>query len=133
LVVTKVEDQRKGLALGADAYCLKPIERQELLAHLARLASPRPVRALLVIDDEETARYLLKKTLAGTPYLIHEAVDGVTGFQRACREQPDLIFLDLVMPGKSGFELLAQLKTDSATQAIPVVVVTSKVLTQEEE
>jgi signal transduction histidine kinase/DNA-binding response OmpR family regulator len=133
LVLTRVEDQRKGLALGADAYCLKPIERQELLDQLVKLTSPKPEQSLLIIDDEETARYLLKKALAATPYLVHEAADSLTGFQQACQAQPDLIFLDLIMPGKNGFELLAQLQAEPATQRIPVVVVTSKVLSAEEE
>jgi CheY-like chemotaxis protein len=133
MVLTRVEDQRKGLALGADAYCLKPIERQELLDQLVKLTSPKPEQSLLVIDDEETARYLLKKALAGTPYLIQEAADSLTGFEKAYFTQPDLIFLDLIMPGKNGFELLAQLQTDPATRRIPVVVVTSKVLTPEEQ
>jgi signal transduction histidine kinase/DNA-binding response OmpR family regulator len=133
LMVTKVEDQHKGLALGADAYCLKPIERHELLAQLNRLTSQEPKPNLLIIDDEERFRYLLKKLLAETPYFIHEAANGAEGLYRACQEQPQLIFLDLNMPGMNGFELLAELKTNPITQIIPVVILTSKVLTEEEQ
>jgi CheY-like chemotaxis protein len=133
LMVTKVEDQRKALALGVDAYYLKPIERQELLDQLTLLTSLKPKPGVLVIDDEERFRYLLKKLLAETGYLIHEAMDGAEGIYQACQEHPQLIFLDLIMPGKSGFEVLAQLKADPVTRTIPVVIVTSKLLTEEEQ
>lgn len=130
LVVTQVEDPQKGLALGADAYGIKPIERKWLLGQLTRLTQPKP--SLLIIDDEITARYVLAKMLASTPYLIVEATDGPEGLRRARETQPRLIFLDLILPMLSGFEVLKQLKADPMTRAIPVVVVTSKVLTEEE-
>lgn len=130
LVVTQVEDPQKGLALGADAYGIKPIERQWLLGQLARLTQPKP--SLLIIDDQITARYVLAKMLVPTSYLIVEAADGSEGLRRAQETQPRAIFLDLILPVINGFEVLQQLKADPLTRAIPVIVVTSKVLTAEE-
>ncbi|MBE7549596.1 MAG: response regulator [Anaerolineales bacterium] len=130
LVVTQVEDPQKGLALGADAYGIKPVERKWLLEQLTRLTQSKP--SLLIIDDEVTARYLLTKMLAPIPYLIVEAADGSEGLRRARETQPRAIFLDLILPVLSGFEVLQQLKADPLTRPIPVVVVTSKVLTGEE-
>jgi CheY-like chemotaxis protein len=127
-----VEDQRKGFALGADAYVLKPVERNWLLAELARLTGHDLIPRVLVIDDEEIARYVLGQCLAGLPYLISEAATGLEGVRRAREEQPQIIFLDLSMPDIDGYEVLDQLKSNSTTNGIPVVISTSKVLTPDE-
>ena len=133
LIVTTVEDQRKGLALGADAYCIKPLARELLLAQLEQLTTPKPAGealppALLVIDDEETMRYSMAKLLAELPFTIYEADNGETGLRLARQRQPTFILLDLAMPGLSGYEVLDQLKADPQTQTIPVIIVTSQVL-----
>ena len=132
LVATTIEDQRKGFALGADAYAIKPIERSWLLAELARLTSHTPASRVLIIDDEEIARYVLSQCLVGTPYLVSEAATGLEGLRRAREEQPQIIFLDLNMAGVDGYEVLDQLKANATTNGIPVVISTSKVLTPDE-
>ncbi len=130
LAVTIVDDQQdKGMMLGADDYCVKPIERQWLLNRLKTL---EPVEKILIIDDEEVARYAFKKLLAGTRYTVIEAVDGPEGLRRAQEEGPQVIFLDLIMPEMSGFEVLDQLKSDPATRDIPVIIYTGKDLEAEE-
>ncbi len=91
-----------------------------------------PIEKILIIDDEQVARYVLKGFLAGTKYTVIEAVDGAQGLRMARQELPILIVLDLVMPGMSGFEVLAKLKADPATVDIPVIIATSMVLDQEE-
>ena len=89
-----------------------------------------PSSTLLVVDDEAVARYVLKKLLRDVPCLIAEAADGSEGLRRAHELQPRLIFLDLNMPGLSGEKILEQLKADPLTRAIPVVIVTARVLTE---
>jgi CheY-like chemotaxis protein len=128
LVVTTVADQHKGLGLGADAYAVKPVERVWLLDTLAQVTGPERRSHVLVIDDDETSRYLVRSSLADSAYVVVEAVDGRDGLRRAREVRPVAIFLDLVMPGYSGFEVLEQLREDAATRAIPVIVLTSKVL-----
>lgn len=88
--------------------------------------------SILLIDDEEIARYLLKQSLKGTRYRIIEANNGVEGSERARFEKPHLIFLDLNMPGRDGFEVLEELKSDPATREIPVVIHSSMVLRPED-
>jgi CheY-like chemotaxis protein len=129
LVATTIEDQRKGFALGADAYAIKPVERSWLLAELARLTRHASVPKVLIIDDEEIARYVLSQCLMGTPYLISEAATGLEGLRCAREELPQVIFLDLNMRGVNGYAVLEQLKADPITRGIPVVISTSKVLT----
>ena len=69
IVATSIEDERKGLALGAEAYCLKPLERATLLEKLDAVTA----RRVLVIDDDPAARYLMQKLLADTHTCVLEA------------------------------------------------------------
>jgi CheY-like chemotaxis protein len=130
LVVSTSEDQQKALALGADAYRLKPLDRLWLLAELNHRATTVPPVRVLVIDDEEVCRYLLKEILSHGHFEVHEASGGEEGLRAAREQAPDLVLLDLMMPDISGWEVLRQLKGDPATSRIPVLVITSKVLEQ---
>jgi signal transduction histidine kinase/CheY-like chemotaxis protein len=132
LVLTSLDERGKALALGADAYARKPVSRRWLLAELRRLTGHQAPRRVLVIDDEEVARYLVRQTLPEQGFLALEAKTGREGLDRARQVQPDLVFLDLLMPDVGGLEVLEQLKADPATRDIPVVVVTSRVLTETE-
>jgi signal transduction histidine kinase/CheY-like chemotaxis protein len=97
-----------------------------------RLETPRSKSRLLLIDDDESARYLIKKMLDRSPWQVDEAASGEEGIRRAREARPNLILLDLKMPGLSGFETLSRLKNDPLTSETPVVVVTSQTLTSEE-
>jgi CheY-like chemotaxis protein len=129
LVVTVLEDRRKGMVLGAHDFCVKPIDRADLLSKLNKLSG---VKKVLIIDDEEVARYIFRGLFAGTPYEVTEARSGEEGLSKALSENPDVIALDLVMPVMSGFEVLNTLKADPRTEHIPVIIVTSKRLEDEE-
>jgi CheY-like chemotaxis protein len=96
------------------------------------LARDRGKLRILVVDDDETARYTMRSFLAAPGVETIEAVNGLEGIARAQAELPDLIFLDLMMPVMGGHEVLARLKNDPATASIPVVVVTSRLLNEDE-
>ncbi len=121
IVVTTVEDERKGLALGADAYCVKPIGSATLLAKLDALTA----RRVLVIDDDPAARYLMQKLLAGARVCVLEARDGRSGLAAARRSKPALIFLDLNLPDLGGEDVLEALRSDAELHGVPVTIVTS--------
>ncbi|MBI2216236.1 MAG: response regulator [Candidatus Rokubacteria bacterium] len=132
IVATTVEDQQKGLALGANAYGVKPITREWLLDALAMVSGTvRPCR-VLVVDDDEISRYLLRSVLAEARCTVHEAANGQDGLERAIDKRPDVIFLDLIMPDVTGFEVLERLKAEPRTRDIPVIVFTSKPLAGDE-
>ncbi|MDZ7317013.1 MAG: ATP-binding protein, partial [candidate division KSB1 bacterium] len=133
IIASVLEDADKGLKFGADDYCIKPVDPQWLNAKLRELAARRTVKKILIIDDEETARYLLKGLLVGSEFVILEAENGEKGLSLARSEHPDVIFLDLLMPGMTGFEVLEKLKADSSTTEIPVIINTSKALDPEEK
>lgn len=141
MIASAVEDRGKGLTLGADAYCVKPLERGALLDQLQRLTSmlndpehdetgDSPPARVMIIDDEPAARYVLSKLLCDKPCRVQEAENGVEGLRMIKASRPQLIFLDLTMPDVSGFEVLNRLKADASTQSIPVAVVTSAALTE---
>lgn len=93
-------------------------------------AMVRPATAgvrVLVIDDDTASRYVLARWL-GDRYRVDEADSGVAGLERASANRPDAIFLDVVMPDLTGFEVLERLKANTATRDIPVVVYTALTL-----
>jgi signal transduction histidine kinase/DNA-binding response OmpR family regulator len=132
IVVTNVEDRVKAEALGADAFASKPLARDWLLDRLDELTCREPGQRILVVDDEPMARYLFQRLLGATSCRLLEAEDGEAALQRVREQPPDLVLLDLALGATSGFEVLQRLKDDPATQAIPVVVATSKVLSHDE-
>jgi signal transduction histidine kinase/CheY-like chemotaxis protein len=124
IVATTVEDESKAVALGADVYLRKPIERAVLLGHLDRLTSAR----VLVIDDDEAMRHAIRKFLEPTPYCVVEASVAGDGLRAARELRPRAILLDLQLPDMNGEEVLERLKQEQSTSAIPVVVITSRTL-----
>ncbi|HET7339828.1 MAG TPA: response regulator, partial [Methylomirabilota bacterium] len=132
VVVSTVDDRAKGAALGADAYAVKPVDRRWLLDQLRALTGRQPVRRVLVVDDDEIARYLVRGYLDDLPCVVSEARSGEEALRRVRQEPPDAIVLDLVMPGLSGVEVLEQLRAEAPTRDTPVVVMTSKTLDEEE-
>jgi len=75
---------------------------------------------------------LLKQQLRDSPVVIQEAADGMEGLGAAAKQPPHGIILDMTMPGMTGFETLDALKSGPATRDIPVVICTSRVLTDQE-
>lgn len=80
---------------------------------------------ILVVDDIETNRRLLEARLSAEYFEVIEAADGVSALRRAHEDSPDLVLLDVMMPGMDGFEVCRQLKSDPVTKHIPIVMVTA--------
>lgn len=81
-------------------------------------------RLALIIDDDETALNLMRRRLAQLGYAVITAPNGDAGLSLARARRPDLIVLDIFMPGKSGYEILEELRADEAIRATPVIVTT---------
>lgn len=78
---------------------------------------------ILVVDDDAAVRDVLRTTLARGGHDVLAAASGMEGLVRAQEERPDLVLLDVMMPGMDGWEVLKLLKLDGATREIPVVIV----------
>ena len=132
IVVTGLDDPGRALTLGARACARKPIEREWLLAQLSAHAGTVEVRRMLIIDDDEVVRYLLKSVVRDMPFLVSEAAGGAAGIELARLQRPAVILCDLHLPGMSGLDVRRELESDPATRGIPVVIHTSRVLTERE-
>jgi len=104
--------------------------------HGERRAAPRsgePKEAcILVVDDSPTIRAVLGKMLAQNRHVVLKAADGESALEIARTERPDLIFLDIVMPGMSGFAVLRALRHDLLTRDIPIVMISGNLQATEQ-
>jgi len=87
---------------------------------------------VLVVDDSPTIRAVLGKMLGQDGYTVLKAPDGETAVEMARSEKPDLIFLDIVLPGMSGFEVLRTLRRDPQTKATPIVMISGNMQATEQ-
>jgi twitching motility two-component system response regulator PilH len=85
-----------------------------------------PVRKILVVDDSPTDRQFMLETLAKKGYQVVTAENGEDAITKAKSELPDLILMDVVMPGLNGYQATRQITRDDATKHIPVIMCTSK-------
>src|SRR5947209_20283009 len=87
-------------------------------------SSRRPAPCILVVEDNEDNRMLMRELLASRGYDVVSAEDADAAEQAIAQHFPDLILLDVVMPGRSGYQLCRKLKADPQTRLIPVVIIT---------
>jgi CheY-like chemotaxis protein/anti-sigma regulatory factor (Ser/Thr protein kinase) len=127
-VISDVKDESKAFALGADAYCHKPVDRNALLRTLTQLLEPETVRRVLVVDDEEISRYVLRQHLSSPRFVISEESTGLGALRAARARVPDAICLDLGLEDVDGVEVLRRLRADPVTRRIPVLVVTAQIV-----
>ena len=132
LVVTIVEDQRLVFALGASDYLAKPYERGALIAKIHRLLPQLDGKRVLVVDDDADARAMLSKILKEEKAEVIAAGSGDEAMTLISQTPPDLVLLDLMMPGMSGFEMVARMRALPAAASIPVMIVSAKELTAED-
>ncbi len=107
-------------------------ELVDLITRHGRQSPHAPGLTVLVIDDEAIVREYIKECLRGHGYRLLLAANGRDGIQAAIEHDPDLIILDLMMPGMSGFEVVEELKRHPTACDIPVVIFSAKDLTREE-
>ncbi len=132
IICSVVQDEDTGFSLGAADYLTKPVSREALLSALERLR--RPVRRIVLIDDDaETLEWMSRLLEQEGGYQVLAASTGQGGLRAIQESPPDLIILDLLMPEMDGFEVLARIKGEERTRSIPIIVVTAKELTPEDE
>jgi two-component system cell cycle response regulator len=85
----------------------------------------KPNEKILIVDDDPTNVKLLAAKLGDPKYIIFKAYSGAEALHTARKERPDLLLLDVMMPGMNGFEVTAQLKNDPETADIPIILVTA--------
>ncbi len=132
ILLTMLGDRDMGLALGAADHLTKPIAPQELIRVLARVHRSDGKTDVLIVDDDEGTRDVLRRTLIREGWTVREAGDGEEGLAELAASKPAVILLDLMMPQMNGFEMLRAMRENPAWHDVPVVIVTSKDLGRDE-
>jgi len=137
VVISVIDNPALALALGAKDYFVKPVDRGALLSRLSQYAYSAKIQPgetrVLVVDDEPANLELLQNLLEPEGFKVLKAPGGKEGIDIARAQLPQLILLDLMMPGVSGFDVVEALRADSATRSIPIMVLTAKELTTEDK
>jgi len=134
IIISFLDNQSLGYQLGAFDYMQKPIESQRLAESIQRLSHDK-LKHALVIDDDPEARDLICQVLQDADIHCQVAADGNQGIlhlESTAMQLPELILLDLMMPGMDGFEMLTELQKVPEWAAIPVIIVTAKTLEEHE-
>ena len=84
------------------------------------------MKKILIADDRYEVVELVKATLEGEDYQIIDACDGREALEKIGKEKPSLVLLDIIMPKMDGFEVLSEVKKDSRTKEIPVIMLTAR-------
>jgi len=138
IMLTIVDDWKRGFALGAMDYLTKPIDTERLvgLVELHRrdcIAIDSGDRGyILTVEDDAALRELLRRTLEQAGWEVSEAADGRAALEQIAQRRPALILLDLMLPELDGIQVIDELHATPAGKAIPIVVLTAKELTPAE-
>ena len=125
IMITILDQQRRGVALGAAGYLTKPIDREQLHRLVERFrAQAQPTRVLLV-EDDSFQRERMHAWLESQRWVVQEAANGREAMDRLQQSKPDLILLDLMMPEMDGFQVVATLQKEAGWRDIPVIVITA--------
>lgn len=132
IMLTMTDNKSLGLRLGASEYMTKPVDRGRLVAVLERYSCMEPPCTVLVVEDDDTTRELMREILAREKWIVLEASNGRMALDVIAKSVPSLILLDLMMPGMDGFELTAALQAQPEWASIPIIVLTAKDMTEED-
>jgi CheY-like chemotaxis protein len=129
-IVSIVDNKALGLSLGVSGYLLKPFSREDLLGTLK--IAQKPVCQVLVVDDDPAVCASFSKALSQSGYDVQAIASGEQALERLKQVRPDILFLDLVMPKVSGFDILETMGREAGLDAVTVFVMSEKELTHEE-
>lgn len=132
IMVSMLGDRNTGYMLGAADYLIKPIDREQLSRTLHKYRCDIGTCKLLLVEDDEPTRVMMRSLLAREGWRIKEAENGKVALEMVQKELPDLILLDLMMPEMDGFDFLHAIRSIEGGSEVPVVVLTAKDLTQED-
>jgi CheY-like chemotaxis protein len=124
VICTGRNGRDRAAALGVTDFITKPFSHRQIRAAVGRLL-PEGRGTVLVVDDDPAVRRLVFETLHGNGIDLREAADGESALAEIAAERPDLLILDLMMPGMDGFHVLERLQASPEGKLLPVVVLTA--------
>jgi CheY-like chemotaxis protein len=132
IMLTMLDDKNRGYALGAADYMTKPVDRTRLSHILEKYVCCSPPCPVLLIEDDEMTRHMMRQMLEREGWTVDEARNGLEALERMEHTRPELILLDLMMPEMDGFDFATQMHVHPEWRSIPVIVLTAKELTEED-
>jgi PAS domain S-box-containing protein len=129
VMMTMVDDKNMGFALGASDYLTKPIDRNRLMAVLQKYCGQPERSPILLVEDDEAARDMMRQILEKDGWFVVEAANGRRALEYLEQTLPGLILLDLMMPEMDGFALVTELQKREAWRSLPVIIITAKDIT----
>jgi GAF domain-containing protein/DNA-binding response OmpR family regulator len=134
IVTTMSGEKERALELGANRFVQRPFMPDQLLAVVHEVEQEFSRQRILIIDDQPEAVRLLHQLLdEHGKFKVYVAESGQEGINMVARRRPDLVVLDLRMPGMDGFEVLNELRANPETANIPVVIVTGDIDLRDDE
>ncbi|MCB8943052.1 MAG: response regulator [Ardenticatenaceae bacterium] len=133
IMLTMLDDRERGFALGATDFVSKPIDRELLLRVLQRHQAQQPDAPVLIVEDDEPTREMMQKMLEKEGWTVDTAANGRIALEHTQLRKPALILLDLMMPEMDGFQFAVEFRKQSDVQHVPIIVITAKDLTPEDQ
>lgn len=132
-IISMIDNKKLGYSLGTSDYIVKPVAQDMLLKRLNKLSEERGLKKILIVDDDLSQAELVEEILESDDFISEVATSGEMAIQLAKRKHYDLVILDLLMPQIDGFAVLKNLQSDTLTEKMPVLVLTGKLLTQDDQ
>jgi CheY-like chemotaxis protein len=131
-ILSITENKALGFSLGVTDYIIKPFDRSDLLSKLKECDTTGPHRVLLVDDDPQIIR-LFQEAIRHKGYQVDFALSGDEALAKMTAHKPDFLFLDLMMPQRSGFDVLEVIEKTPALSGMRVFAMTASDLSCEEK
>ncbi|MBV8534487.1 MAG: response regulator [Alphaproteobacteria bacterium] len=128
MLVSSTGEEQKARSFGADEFRAKPLDPANLVNWLDEMTGARGMTKVLLVDDEEISRYVVRQLLPRGAYELREATNAIDGLEQAKADPPDVILLDLNMDMLDGFEFLDRLRKGDGAATPPAIILTSLVL-----
>jgi CheY-like chemotaxis protein len=125
-MLSMLDNRQLGYSLGATDYLVKPVSRNSLLQRLDQIRNGKPLRSAVVVDDDPIQLRVMETALVDEGMDVQAFTNGDAALKWLSEHTPDLITLDLMMPGMDGFEVLDGVRTYEQLKNVPVLIITAK-------
>jgi CheY-like chemotaxis protein len=132
LLLHRITEGRAAIRQGCAEYATKPLDRTRLLACLDNVRNGAGPGAMLIVDDDPSFSEMLRRSVEKEGWTVSVVPDGAAALDQLRGSMPDLVILDVDMPGMDGLECLRRLRADPSTALVPVLVMSNKDMSADE-